>query len=49
MQTYIFTVCLTGDDVQDRVEEIRDGIIDQFQSFGIDMHVTEAVRITPGN
>jgi hypothetical protein len=49
MQTYIFTVALTGEDVQDQAEQLRQLVIDECSPAdeALDMHVTESVRVTP--
>jgi hypothetical protein len=49
MQTYIFTVAVTGDDVQDIAAELRERVIGTVSPAAdpYDAHVTEAVRVTP--
>lgn len=47
MQTYIFTVAVTGPDVQEFVEGVRNLIIeDADEPDGVDVMVTESVRVT---
>lgn len=52
MQTYIFTVAVNGDDVQDAAEQFREAVIEawngaQAGTWGeADVHVTESVRVS---
>lgn len=42
-QTYVFTVVVQGDDVQDAAEQLREDVIDAIPQ-GVEAHVTESVR-----
>ena len=46
MQTYIFTVAITGPDVQDYAESLRDKLIENDNPEEIDVMVTDSVRVT---
>ena len=46
MQTYIFTVAVSGENVQDAADELRDHIIEGLPADkGVDFHVTESIRV----
>ena len=50
-QTYIFTVAVTGEDVQDAAEALREGAIDMSRAqldgdASVTCHVTESVRVS---
>lgn len=47
MQTYVFTVAVTGEDVQDIVEAMREVVIQTHDPRAVDLHVTEGVRVSP--
>lgn len=49
-ETYIFTVVLSGPDVQGQADRLREQIIDLSQDEDFDeavLHVTESVRVGP--
>lgn len=50
MQTYIFTVVVTGEDVQDAAAALREATIDmsraQLDGSEVNAHVTESVRVS---
>lgn len=46
-QTYVFTVAVTGQDVQAAAELLREIVIDAVAVPRVDVHVTPSVRVTP--
>ena len=51
MQTYIFTVAVTGEDVQDAADALREGVIDVSRAQldgdeSVGVHVTESTRVS---
>jgi hypothetical protein len=47
MQTYVFTVAVTGEDVQDIAAALRESVVLEGEHPDADVMVTEAVRVTP--
>lgn len=46
MQTYIFTVVVQGDDVQEDAESLRETVIEAVGDGSLNVHVTESVRVS---